>query len=855
MTDADTGTTTFYHDAFGMQKGSVDARGTTVHTQYDLVGRPVGRALLEAGGAAIGVNGSVTESIEWDTAPAGRGKIASVRSMDDVLTEVNYNARTGQAELYAWNLPGLPRRELAYLYANNGRLAQLTYPDGFAVRYDYADDGSIESIRDVRKPFWTKIFQVNKRNAAGQVLSETYGDSIFFSAGISSDREFDEMGRLKSIKSTHREWSSPFNSIVKTDQNLTYTYSEGWLRARSDELLGIREGFGHDFRGLLTSWTVDQTVAGRPMHFERVFSNNANGNVSFQYDLYGGVNETTSIFGYRFPNGRLGSNLLAESRERTIANSYFAYDLAGNQTKRWIERPLTEVPSLKLDWTYFNMPRSVEEAQQRVRHEYSYDGNRNRVMTTAPGFRLISLGGLYEELATNGTTAATNNIVFEGRTVGQRLGERAVYSYVHADVLGSPDYVSGAGGHRNKFSPYGERRSEDDIFGTPAAATDHLAVGFSGHSFDPYANLTNMGGRIYDQKFGRFLSADAFIPSRYEGRAYNRYLYAYGNPLRFTDPTGFDPDAGINGSFSGDDWGIYGGFIGFGIPSYYSSSSASSSNSSTMAGYAAGASGRFTGDAGTRVDASRPAQVLAPTFKDAGVEYFSASGGPGLGYSNSLSGNARTSANIVSGSVISMGGPVMTQDMGTWASPDGEEWSESNLLNWRVNLVSGSLSFSGESLGLSAKLYDLQFSMLKNTTGRLVGDKTGGLYVALDSEIGRVGTSLGIDDNSFQVGIGGSVFTEKLRLGMNFFGLKAGVTGTVNFGAELKFELGANSSATVGPFGAGVEFGLAEGKRENPWVSLMRGLGVLYNGIPSIVMGGAHPAPGLWQGSPITLPW
>lgn len=855
VSDGDTGTTTFYHDAFGMQKGSVDARGAKLQTRFDLLGRPITRTLLASGGAAIGANGSVSETIDWDTAPAGRGEIARVRSMDDVVTELSYDASTGRATAYAWTIPGLPRQELAYSYAM-GRLSELTYPDGFVVRYEYGNDGSIERLRDKRRPFWRQIFEVNERNAAGQVLSETFGDSVFFSAGVRSDRVFDEVGRLKSIKTTHREWSSPFNYALKVDQHLTYTYSDGWLRARGDEVLGIREEFGHDFRGLLTSWKVDQAVGGRPMHFEQVYAYNANGNMSFRYDLYGGNNETTSIFDYPRSGGGRAPNLISESRERTVPNSYFAYDLSGNQTERWIRRPRSDPSSLKLDWTYFNMPRSVEETDLKIRREYSYDGNRNRVLTKAPGFRLLSLGGLYQELVVNGASTAANNILFEGRTVAQRSGTGESYSYIHADILGSPDYVSGAGLQRNKFSPYGERRSEGDVFNpTPAPATKDLAMGFSGHSYDPHSNLTDMGGRIYDQQFGRFLSADPFIPSKYEGRAYNRYIYAYGNPLRFTDPTGFDPDGGISGSYYGEDWASFGGFIGFGIPSYYSSSStsASPSGSSMMAGSPAGASGRPVDDAGTRVDTSRPVQVLAPTFKDAGVEYFSVSARRS-GYSNSLSGNGSVSSSI-SGAAIHMSGAGLTQDMGTWASPDGESWSETNLMNWQIDLLSASASESEGSVGIKAKLYDLQFSMLKNTTGRLFGDKTSGLYLVLDSEVGRVGASLGFDDNSFQIGIGGSVFKENLRVGLNVYGFKAGMIGSLGFGAEFKGELGAKSKATVGPFGLGVEFGMAEGKGQNPWVLILQGLGDLFTGIPSIASNGGRPSPGLWQGTPIVVPW
>ena len=51
--------------------------------------------------------------------------------------------------------------------------------------------------------------------------------------------------------------------------------------------------------------------------------------------------------------------------------------------------------------------------------------------------------------------------------------------------------------------------------------------------------LVNMNGRIYDPVVGRFLSADPNVQFASNLQSYNRYSYASGNPLRYTDPTGY----------------------------------------------------------------------------------------------------------------------------------------------------------------------------------------------------------------------------------------------------------------------------------------------------------------------------
>ena len=47
-----------------------------------------------------------------------------------------------------------------------------------------------------------------------------------------------------------------------------------------------------------------------------------------------------------------------------------------------------------------------------------------------------------------------------------------------------------------------------------------------------------MNGRIYDPTVGRFLSPDPNVQFASNLQSYNRYSYAAGNPLRYTDPTG-----------------------------------------------------------------------------------------------------------------------------------------------------------------------------------------------------------------------------------------------------------------------------------------------------------------------------
>ena len=71
--------------------------------------------------------------------------------------------------------------------------------------------------------------------------------------------------------------------------------------------------------------------------------------------------------------------------------------------------------------------------------------------------------------------------------------------------------------------------------------------GYTMHSlFRPFGKhlddfgLINMNGRVYDPLLGRFLSPDNHIQAPGNPQNYNRYSYVLNNPLKYTDPSGYE---------------------------------------------------------------------------------------------------------------------------------------------------------------------------------------------------------------------------------------------------------------------------------------------------------------------------
>ena len=83
-----------------------------------------------------------------------------------------------------------------------------------------------------------------------------------------------------------------------------------------------------------------------------------------------------------------------------------------------------------------------------------------------------------------------------------------------------------------RMDPYGNPRG-------PQPQTWPGQQGFVGGVHDP-TGLIHVGARSYDPSTGRFLSVDPILATG-DNQQINGYVYAYNNPVTFTDPTGLIP--------------------------------------------------------------------------------------------------------------------------------------------------------------------------------------------------------------------------------------------------------------------------------------------------------------------------
>jgi RHS repeat-associated protein len=95
---------------------------------------------------------------------------------------------------------------------------------------------------------------------------------------------------------------------------------------------------------------------------------------------------------------------------------------------------------------------------------------------------------------------------------------------------------------RRSYDAFGARRNPDWTQKTLSSASRGTTVGYTGHEDDDDLGLVNMKGRILDPRLARFLTTDPIVARPGFSQSWNPYSYVLNSPLKYVDPTGFEPD-------------------------------------------------------------------------------------------------------------------------------------------------------------------------------------------------------------------------------------------------------------------------------------------------------------------------
>ena len=181
------------------------------------------------------------------------------------------------------------------------------------------------------------------------------------------------------------------------------------------------------------------------------------------------------------------------------------------------KKPLASEHEL-LFWDAQNRLSEVQDNNGGMLEQYWYDAGGGRVKKTS------------------GTTTAISHYSFGGLRIAVKRGS-ALY-HLHGDHLGSASLTT-AGSVVEASRAYYAYGAERAASGT--LQTDRT---FTGQKADA-SGLLYYNARYYDPGLGTFISPDSLVPDPGRVIDYNRFLYARGNPLKYSDPTGrfpFGPD-------------------------------------------------------------------------------------------------------------------------------------------------------------------------------------------------------------------------------------------------------------------------------------------------------------------------
>ena len=245
---------------------------------------------------------------------------------------------------------------------------------------------------------------------------------------------------------------------------------------------------------------------------------------------YDGANRLTAFNGQSYGYGDGGPY---HAVDRIGGADRFDYDANGNMTER--NKGLAGQQTLV--WDAQNRLSEVQDNNGDMLEQYWYDVDGSRVKKVNGSTTTYTFFAHYEEEVTSGVTTAISHYTFGGLRVAVKRG--STLYHVHGDHLGSTSVTtagSAAVEGSRAYYAYGAQRSASGTLRTDRTFTGQKADG---------TGLLYYNARYYDPALGTFISPDSLVPNPGMVVDYNRFLYARGNPLKYTDSSGYASDEAI----------------------------------------------------------------------------------------------------------------------------------------------------------------------------------------------------------------------------------------------------------------------------------------------------------------------
>jgi len=475
LTDINAGVTQYAYDALWQMTSEISPLTQTTAFTYDLAGRLTQR---------VGPEGTTTNEYFPSGSGASTNKLKKTTGFSGNLEEYTFDTygRVGTKKL---TIDGIAYTT-TYGYNTYNDVTSIAYPSGFTLNSAYDANGYLNTLK-------------NGNNTV----------TIFTNTGMNGLDQYTgySLGNGKSSTNTYY-FGIPtrYFTTGTQDLNLNWNYSSGNLTSRNDAIKGKTETFTYDNLNRLLTGTVTGLSA-----------------LTMTYASNGNINSKTDAGNYSY-------NISKINAVTSVTNSALNIPFGAQNVA----------------YTPYFQPATVSEGTNLLTYTYGADYQRIKGVLTQNGSTTNTRYylGDYEKDITGASTKFIHYINAGQGLVAIVVRESSVdtYNYVYTDHLGSILTVTNSSGTviaEQNFDPWGRKRNTTNwTYAGVQTVPAWLYRGFTGHEHLPQFTLINMNGRLYDPMLGCMLSADNNVQMPDFTQNYNRYSYAFNNPLRFTDPNG-----------------------------------------------------------------------------------------------------------------------------------------------------------------------------------------------------------------------------------------------------------------------------------------------------------------------------
>ncbi len=540
VTDAQGNVTRYGYDQAGHKVTQTDALNRTTTWAYDAYGRQISRSL-----------------------PLGQTETNGYDSAGRLSSHTDFNGHTTY-----------------YLYDNNDQLVRKTYADGSldALNIDaegrllmsqhitgnqvattqYAYDNADHLIRELKPTNDSLSYQYDAQgNKTQMVVASANGSTTQV-----YNYRYDALNRL--------------TTIIDSQGTTLETYDAVGNKASEALPNGIITSYNYNSRNRLVGIAYSTTNG----MFDNIgYGLDAVGNRLAMVEIGTGINKQT-VWQYDNLNRLIQEEVTDNSTTPAmIHTTTYSMDAVGNRTNQ-------SKDGISTDYAYDNNDRLMSETTSGITTAtYSYDNQGNTTSSQKNGItsnysyntenQLIQSGtnqfgydidGIRSSKTTNGVT--TNYITDKNRDYAQVVlesnganstsysyGDQLISattnltgtSYVLKDAQGSTKALTNSTGATTdtySYNAYGETTSK-----TGTTTNNYL---YAGEQYDSDLNQYYNRARYYNQSIGRFSQQDSYQGNNQEPISLHKYLYANGNPLMYSDPTGHESLAGEMAGIEGE---------------------------------------------------------------------------------------------------------------------------------------------------------------------------------------------------------------------------------------------------------------------------------------------------------------